>query len=441
MLFENIAIIDENFDYQPNCTVGVESAHIALIAQRPLAPEEREQAKARFGEAYDGHNKLLIPAMYNAHAHAAMTLLRGYAENAPLQVWLNDLVWPFEAHITPEDNYWGTLLACLEMARYGIVSHSDMYFALPERAQATIDAGMKANLCEGFTAFEDKPYGDYDMARLNEEFFAKYHGADEGRILVDFNIHGEYTSHPQVCAGVAEAAKRDNVRIQIHASETQSEHEECKQRHDGMTPMRYFESLGVLDVPVTAAHCVWVEPEDIEIMVKHNVFVAANPASNLKLGSGIAPIPAMLEAGVNVCLGTDGMASNNNHDMFKETYLLATLSKGYYHDPTAVSPKQALYAATRAGALSQGRDDCGLIKEGFKADLAVVSMENPSWTPVVNPLNNLVFSGHGSDVVLTMCDGRVIYRNGAWGGAWGGVDVERAKAEVQARTERILASL
>ncbi|MBQ3106627.1 MAG: amidohydrolase, partial [Eggerthellaceae bacterium] len=386
-----------------------------------------------YGEVYDGSGKLLMPALYNAHAHAPMTLLRGYAENLPLQAWLNDMVWPFEAKMTPEDNYWATLLACAEMARYGVVGFSDMYYCTDERVKAITEAGLKANLCEGLLAFEPKPYAEYPICAANEEFVRKYHGFDEGRILMDYNIHAEYTSNPQVCADIAAIAKEKGLRIHLHASETQSEHEECKQRHGGMTPLRYFESLGVLDVPVTAAHCVWVDEGDLQIMRDRGVFVACNPASNMKLASGFAPIPKMLEMGVNVCLGTDGMASNNNHDMFQDMYLMGLIYKGAALDPAVVTPKQVIAAATRIGALSQGREDCGLVREGMKADLCGLDVTGPSWAPMTDPLTNVVYAEHGSDVVLTLCDGRVVYRDGAWSG----IDVERAKAEVAARCKRI----
>ena len=227
------------------------------------------------------------------------------------------------------------------------------------------------------------------------------------------------------------------MRVQVHVSETRSEHEECQQRHGGLTPVRYFDSLGLFDVPVTAAHCVWVDDGDIDVLAARGVFVAANPASNMKLGSGFAPVPKMLERGVKVCLGTDGMASNNNHDMMQDLYLLALLYKGSTHDPAVVTPKQALEAATRMGALSQGREDCGYVAVGAKADLCVFDVSGPSWAPMTNPLVNVVYAGHGADVCLTMCDGRVVYRDGAYPT----LDVERAKAEVNARTKRIIGEL
>lgn len=433
MLFADIDLLDENFNYIPHQWVGVENEYITYLGDG--APSDAD-TKA-YGETYDGRGKLLMPALYNAHAHAPMTLLRGYAENLPLQTWLNDKVFPFEAKLTADDMYWGTLLACAEMARYGIVSFSDMYYGTDARVKAVTEAGLKANLCEGLLAFESKPYAEYPICAQNEGFIARHHGSAGGRILIDYNIHAEYTSNPIVVADIAAIVKEKGLRIHLHASETKLEHEECKERHDGLTPIQYFESLGVLDVPVTAAHCVWVEDSDIDILAEKNVFVACNPASNMKLGSGFAPIPALLDRGVNVCLGTDGMASNNNHDMFQDLYLMALIYKGNALDPAIVSPKQVLAAATHMGALSQGRDDCGLVKQGMRADLCVLDVAGPSWCPMTNPLVNVVYAGHGADVVLTMSDGDVVYRDGVWPG----IDVDRAKAEVEQRTRRIISEV
>ena len=433
MLFADIDLLDENLDFRAHQWVGVRDGHIAYVGG--AAPEEGEAAS--FGEVYDGRGKLLMPAFYNAHAHAPMTLLRGYAEDLPLQAWLNDLVFPFEAKITPEDCYWGTLLSCIEMARYGCVGFSDMYYHMEEGARAAIDAGVKMNLSDSLLAFDGEGLDELQVKGSLDRLTRDLQGAADGRIVVDCNVHAEYTSNPRAVADLAAYAKERGLRVQVHVSETRLEHEECKERHGGLTPVRYFESLGLFDCPTTAAHCVWVDDEDIEVLARRGVFVAANPASNMKLGSGFAPVSKMLERGVRVCLGTDGMASNNNHDMMQDLYLLALSAKGAACDPTAISPKQALAAATRTGALSQGREDCGYVGVGARADLCVLDVAGPSWTPMTNPLVNVVYTGHGADVCLTMCDGRVVYRDGQWPL----VDAERAKAEVAARTRRIVGEL
>lgn len=436
MLFDDIAIIDENFEYQPGRYVGVKDGVIDYIGE--AAPENA----ADYGPAYDGAGKLLLPALFNAHAHAPMTLLRGFAENLPLDRWLNEKCWPFEAKMTDEDNYWATLLACAEMARYGVVGFSDMYYSTPDRARAVTKAGLKANLCEGLLAFEPKPYADYPICAQNEEYVRTLHDSANGRIRIDYNIHAEYTSNEQTCRDIVALLRENGLRLHLHLSETEKEVAECKERHGGLSPVEYFESLGAFDVPCTAAHCVWLSERDLDILQAHGVFVANNPVSNMKLGSGFAPIPEMLRRGMNVCLGSDGMASNNNHNLFGDLYVMGLIYKGAELDPTAVEPKQALRAATRTGALSQGREDCGLLKEGFRADLCVMDVTGPQWCPMTAPSYNVVFAGDGSDVVLTMCDGEVVY-DGATApeSRFPSMDIERVKAEVSQRAKRIIGEL
>lgn len=431
MLFERIGLLDENFTYQPDQYVGIEGDTITYVG--PQSPED----PVRFGRAYDGAGKLMVPGLYNAHAHAPMTLLRGFAENLPLQRWLEEKCWPFEAKMTPEDNYWATLLACAEMARYGVVSFSDMYYATPERAQAVTEAGMKANLCEGLIAFEPKPYTEYPICAQNEEYVRTLHGSANGRILMDYNIHAEYTSNQQVCEDIVAIVKEKGLRLHVHVSETEKEVAECRERHDGMSPVAYFNALGAFDIPCTAAHCVWVDDADMDILAEKGVFVANNPVSNMKLGSGFAPIPEMLKRSISVCLGSDGMASNNNHNLFSDMYVMGLIYKGFTHDPAVVEPTEVLRAATRTGALSQGREDCGLIKEGFKADVAVLDVTGPQWCPQTQMTYNVVFAGDGSDVVLTICDGQVVYEDGMWPT----LDLECVKAEVAARAKRIISEL
>lgn len=431
MLFSDITLIDETFAAREHAWVGTLDGRIAYVGD--AAPDDA----ARFGDVYPGRDRVLMPGMYNAHSHAPMTLLRGYAESLPLQTWLTERIFPFEAKMTAEDCYWATKLACAEMLRYGTVSFSDMYYHSRECVRAVREAGMKCNMSDTLIAPQEKPYESYPLAEANRAYLAELQGADDGRIAIDFNVHAEYTTNPLSVRTLAEAAKEAGVRVQVHVSETKSEHEECKERHGGMTPVRYFDSLGLFDVPTTAAHCVWIEGEDFDILAERGVTVAANPVSNLKLGSGFAPVPRMLDAGINVALGTDGCASNNNLDMFQDLYVLALAYKGAACDPTLLSPAQALRIATRNGALSQGRDDCGLIREGMRADLVVLDASGPSWHPAGDAASHAVYAGHGSDVALTMVDGRVLYRDGVWTS----IDVEEAIARVEAAKARILDEL
>ncbi len=427
MLFENIGVIDQDFNYRANQYVATAGDRIAYVGATKPADAER------FGERYDGAGKLLMPALYNAHAHAPMTLLRGYAENEPLHKWLNETVWPYEAKMTADDNYWATALACAEMARFGTAGFSDMYYHTEARARAVAESGLKANLSYTPIAFEPKDVSEYPYFAEMEDTRKSINESVNGRLKIDACVHAEYTNNDVTGKSIVEWAREYDLRLHIHLSETESEVADCKARHQGLSPVSWFESIGAFQVPVVAAHCVWVNDNDIETLARNNVFVAHNPASNMKLASGFAPVSKMLDAGVTVALGTDGMASNNNHDMFQDMYLMSLLPKGFQRDPSLIAPKQVLFAATRAGALAQGRQDCGLVKEGFKADIAVLDVSGPAWAPVNDMLTNVVYAAHGNDVVLTMVDGSVVYRDDAWPF----IDVERAKFEVGARTVRI----
>ena len=431
VIFSNIAMLDKDAQVQEGMWVGVQDDTITYVSH--TAPQDIRA----FGEVYDGAHRLLMPGFYNAHAHSPMTLLRGYAEGLPLDRWLNESVFPFEAKMTPEDSYWGSMLSIAEMLRYGTVSFSDMYFHTDARAKAVMDTGIKANLCDSVIAIGDGSFATNPGCIANGKAYADYNGKASGRLLVDFNIHAEYTSGPHVCKEIAQRARELDTRIHVHISETKKEHEECKQRHDGMTPVQYFESLGVFDVPVLAAHCVWLEDEDMDIMARHNAYIAANPISNMKLGSGFAPLHTYLKRGINVALGTDGAASNNNLDMMQDMFVMSLMPKGLSGDPCALSPAQSVIAATRTGACAQGRMDCGLIECGMKADLMVLDTSGPSWYPATDVLNNVVYAGHGHDVCLTMVDGCVLYRDGQYPT----LDIERVTFEVAQRSARIISEL
>ncbi len=427
MLFKNITIVDENFEIKENRFVGVKGDRISYIGEKE--PEED------FGEVYDGKNKLMIPALCNLHSHLPMVLMRGYGEGLPLMDWLTTRIFPFEAGLNDNDMYYGCLMGIAEMLRFGIGITSEMYLSQNPLCRALLESGAKANVSRCVSCF-DPEMSYYDMPQYNEvlEAIREFDGADNGRIHAEFSLHSEYTTTEKTVRELAEAAKKHGSSIHIHVSESAGEVEECKARHGGRSPIKYLSDCGVFDVPTVAAHCVHIDDEDIEILKEKNVSVAANPKSNLKLASGVSSVAKMIKAGVNVGIGTDSVASNNNLNMLEEMRFFNLMQKGINYNSVLISPAETLYAATRAGALAQGRSDCGLIKEGFKADITVLDTDKIYMKPVHDMLNNLIYSAQGNDVVLTMVDGRVLYDNGEYTT----LDIEKIVYECEKSRLRIL---
>lgn len=428
MLFKNITILDENLEVREHMFVGTKDARIAYIGTQE--PQED------YGRVYDGSGRLLMSAFYNCHGHSPMALMRGYGENMALQDWLTKRIFPFEDKLDSRAVYWATLLTMAESVRFGIVSTSDMYYFIDDMVAATVDAGAKANISRAIVSGAESDVWKLPSMQEMKRTFEAYHNTEDERIKIDVSIHAEYTSDVPEVEAVSAYGKEAGTRMHVHVSETRSEHEACKEKR-GMTPVRYLAEHGAFDIPATAAHCVWIEGEDFDILKEKGVTVASNPVSNLKLASGVCNVPELLRRGIRVALGTDSVASNNSLNFFEEMKVFALASKMYYNDPTAVTPKQTLLAATRNGALAQGRDDCGLVKEGFRADLIVVDIRQPNMCPIHNMLNNLVYSASGTDICLTMADGRVLYENGAYPT----LDIEKTMFEADAAMKKILAAL
>ena len=403
MLFCNIGLVDENFDYKENMYVGVQGDKIEYIGKAKPAKD--------YGEEYDGSRKVLMPGLVNAHTHSPMTLLRGYAENLPLDRWLNERVFPFEDRLNCDRAYYGTMLSIAEQLKSGTTSSSDMYFFQDGVLKAVKDAKAKTNFSRSLVSFGDDDFYHNDRVKEALEAVEKYHLTENGRIKVDMCLHAEYTNTLKFIEQFGEYTKDKGLINHIHLSETKSEHENCKQKY-GKTPARVFYDAGAMDAQTLFAHCVWIEPSDIELFKEKGASVAHCPASNLKLGSGVCDTYALLQSGINVAIGTDSAASNNSLDMLREMYLAAILPKGINNKADIITPKQILKMATRNGALAQGREDCGLVKEGFKADVIVLDLNKPNMYPDFDVINNIVYSANSSDVLLTMVDGEVLYRNG-----------------------------
>jgi 5-methylthioadenosine/S-adenosylhomocysteine deaminase len=418
ILFDDITVLNYDGEAVPHTYVCVDGPVITSVGG--------ERPAGSFDRIIPGKNRILMPGFYNAHAHSPMTLMRGYGENLELDRWLNGRIMPYEAKLTGEAVYRATKLAMAESFRNGIVSSSDMYYFCSDMVRAASEAGAKMNVSRGLVMFDE----DADPA-ANEGYkealstYREYNDRDDGRILVDYALHAEYTSTPALVRATAALAKETGTRVQVHISETQKEHEECKQRRNGLTPVAYLSGLGLFDTPVTAAHCVWIEEGDRDILREKGATVATCPVSNLKLASGICDVPALFSQGINVAIGTDSVASNNSLNFIEEMKFFALLNKVRRYDPTAVTPRETLHAATRAGALSQGRGDCGSIEAGHRADIILIDVSGPHMTPCYDAGVNVVYSASGGDVALTMIDGRIVYEDGEYLT----IDIEKAKAE------------
>ena len=437
MLFKNIAVVNEDFSLARDMDVRIDGARIVSVVNSGASGGADEAVKD--GErVIDGRGKLLMPGFYNTHTHLPMTLMRGYGENMSLTDWLEKKIFPFEDRLTGEDCYYAAMLAMAESFSHGVVSSSDQYFFCEDIVRAATESGAKLNAARGLSFFDEildlTGFRPYEESR---NLFRDHHDTAGGRIRVDIGLHAEYTATPGLIEAVAGLCRETGAPVHVHVSETMKEHEECKERNGGRTPMRVLYDGGVFDNGGIAAHCVLVEEEDADMLMEKGVTAVSCPVSNMKLASGIARIPLLLEKGVSVALGTDGAASNNGFNFFEEIKLLALSAKVRFGDPTLIRPQEALFAATRAGALAQGRPDCGYIKEGFRADMIVLDLCSPSLNPVYEIANNLVFSASSRDILMTLVDGRVVYEDGAFPT----IDVEKTLYETERARNRILGEL
>ena len=428
-LIKNVTAVtldDEGHLYSDAC-IAIKDGKISYIGTE--APQEQAE------KVIDGRGMIAMPGLVNTHSHAAMSLMRGYADDYVLQEWLNDHVFPIEGKLVGDDVYWAMLWAQAEMLATGTIAYTDMYMHLPKMAQAAVDGGLYANISNGAMCFNPAGYCfDTDgVTGQNREVLERFHQADNGRVKLDVSIHAEYTSFPGLWQDFSAYAAENGLNMHIHLSETRAEHENCIAKY-GKTPAAILAENGVFNTRATAAHCVWVSDADMDLLREKQVTVAHNPVSNLKLASGIAPVARMLEKGVNVALGTDGVCSNNNHDLFEEIKLAALLQKGVSGDPRLVPAQQALKMATRAGAFAQGREqEIGQLKEGFDASLILVDTGKPGLYPVHNPVSTLAYSARGGDVYLTMIRGKVLYENGIYTA----LDMEHIRSKMEPILNRL----
>lgn len=420
-------ILIQNVKLSKEYGFGDEPVSVAIVDDRISYVGAQPPSQA-YDRVLDGKGNLLFPGFYNSHCHAAMSLFRGYGEDLPLDRWLNEKIFPAEDRLTEKSVYTGTMLSIAEMLAGGIVCFSDMYMFEDVVARAAIESGIKANLARSIVSFDPNEDPKASHRFLEGAALARdYHLAENGRIRVDMSIHAEYTNTERMCRAVAEYAKENDLAIQMHISETVKEHEECRARRGGKTPIAFALDTGMLDVPFCAAHCVHVSGEDMEIMREKGVFVSHNPVSNLKLASGVMPLSEMLSRGISVSLGTDGAASNNNLDIFKELKLAAILHKGVTQRADATDAHTLCRMATLEGARAQGRPDCGRIEVGQKADLILIDLDSLHNIPSYGCETTVAYSADSSDVRMTMVDGKILYENGEYTT----IDIEKLKYEAK----------
>jgi 5-methylthioadenosine/S-adenosylhomocysteine deaminase len=389
-----------------NSCVGISEGKISYVG------EFSDKVINKYDRVIDLKGKAVMPGLVNCHGHAAMTMFRNYADDLKLMDWLFNKIFPLEDKLTDEIVYWGSKLAMLEMIKSGTTTFTDMYFFMDATAKAAQESGIRACLSRGLV-------GDSGDGKVNDklkeaiDFHTRYDGMANGRLKVNFGPHSVFTCSRPYLETIEKKAEEMHIPLQIHLSETRDEVENCKKQY-GVSPVKLLEEIGMLKNTTIAAHCVILDDEDIEILARNNVNVVHNPSSNLKLSSGIAPIAKMLDRGINVCLGTDGAASNNNLNMFEEIRLASYLQKAITQDPTVLDIDTMLKMATVNGAKALGFDNMGIgsICVGNKADLIVINTTSKAYYyPKYNTKAAIVYSGNSSDVESVIIDGELIMEN------------------------------
>jgi len=394
---------ESHIPFIQNAEVQVDGRLITYAGESKNAPDFKPE------QEIDASGCICMPGLVNLHTHTPMTFLRSAGADLTLDDWLNQVIFKLEAQWDLDLVRTATDLGCMEMLRFGTTSFCDMYMYTDSIVKAVRDNGMRAMIGHGVVDSD----GSCKDLEAGIELARHWNRCCNDRVRVAIAPHAEYTTTPQLIEAAARAALDFDIPFHIHVSETKAEHEGCIRRR-GMTPMRYLEAHGALDAKVIAAHCVWLSDEDIELAARHNVTIVHNPVSNLKLASGIAPVAKMIAHGCSIALGTDSVASNDNLNLWEEIKLMPLLQKGTTLDPTVISPAQALAAATSVGAKALGFDNLGMLKAGYIADLILVNIHTPHMTPNIHPESNLIYSLQGSDVRLTMVDGKVLYRDGEY---------------------------
>lgn len=384
--------------------IGIADGKILFADAEPDSVDRFRARSHEPLEEIEGEGMVALPGFINLHNHVSMSLMRSYADDMPLMPWLNDKIWPFEAKLNGEDIYLGAKLGIAEMLLGGTTTFVDMYWHSDRVADAVSEMGIRGVVCPTFVG------ANYDNFEPEAIRMAEKYGSKKGRIQIMLAPHAAYTCPPDTLKKALKIADRYGLGIQIHVSETLDEQRMIREQY-GKTPVAHLRDVGLFERPALAAHCVYVDEADMEIMARCGVSVAHNPQSNMKLASGIAPVSRMLEAGINVGIGTDGPSSNNDLDMWEELRTASLLQKVATLNPCALTAYQTLRMATVHGAKAIGREgELGVIAPGALADLILVDMRRPHLSPQNDLIANLVYCGKASDVDTVIVDGQVVVK-------------------------------
>jgi 5-methylthioadenosine/S-adenosylhomocysteine deaminase len=408
VLISNGLVVTMNHDMEV-----LEGGSVAIRGDSILAlgPAREMEGRYHASRVLDASGCAVLPGLINGHTHAPMTLFRGLADDLPLMDWLNGYIFPVEAHLRSEWVYWGALLASAEMLLGGTTTFCDMYLFEEEVAKAAKEAGIRALVGEVLYDFPSPNYGPPEEGfRYTEELIQRWKKDDLIKVAVE--PHATFTCSPDLLRRAREMANAHGVPLVIHVAETRDEVERVRGLY-GKTPVRHLEGLGVLDGRTIADHVVWVDEEEMEILLARDVGVVHNPESNMKLASGVAPVPLMLRKGIQVGLGTDGCASNNDLDLFREMDSAAKLHKVFGGDPTEMGAVAVLKMATSMGARVLGLgQEVGSLEPGKRADLILLDLHQPHLTPLYNVYSHLVYAAKASDVKTVLVAGRIVVEDG-----------------------------
>jgi len=420
----DVLTLNENGDVLRRTDIAIAEGRIQAIGTVPPDLDADETIEAS--------DHVVMPGFFNAHTHAAMTFERGWADDLPFDRWLNERIWVAESALTSEDVRWGAYLAAAEMIRSGTVGFADHYFYMDEVAQVVEEAGLRATLA--WCVFGKG--AETEIGRGLEEsleFVQRWQGAANGRIRTVLGPHSPYACPPEFLSTVAEQAAELDVGIHIHVSEFRDQLEGSLAKY-GVTPVKFLEQRGILDHPTIAAHCIYITPEDMEILQAKEVNVVQCPNTHMKLGMGVTPVPELLARGVNVALGTDGPASNNDLDMLEEARLATLMQKNYHLDPVILPAELTLRLATQNGARAIGFPESGVIAPGRPADLIIFDFRRPHLRPRHSLLSNIMYAAKSPDISHVIVAGQVLMRQGKLTT----LDEERIMYEAERRAWRMV---